>query len=70
MVLILQLKQRRAGLMFVIQEVPRWLHVDTGAWVSGGACGAGRPEGGEALALRALWSFIQQRYSSTGTRAT
>lgn len=32
-------------------------------WVSGGSTGPGKPEGGEALGLRALWAFLQQRYS-------
>eukprot|EP00798_Chlamydomonas_sp_ICE-L_P005720 gene5720-19004_t len=43
-----------------VKGVPRWLHVDTGAYNTSSR--PGRPEGGEALALRALWSFIQKRY--------
>jgi hypothetical protein len=32
-------------------------------WVAGGSAGPGRPEGGEALGLRALWRFLQDRYA-------
>ncbi len=42
----------------------RWLHVDTGAYVSGSFTGPGRPEGGEALGLRALWRLLRERYGS------
>jgi hypothetical protein len=31
--------------------------------VSGGSTGPGKPEGGEALGLRALWRFLQDRYA-------
>jgi hypothetical protein len=34
--------------------------------VSGGSAGPGRPEGGEALALRALWRFLHDRYYHDG----
>jgi len=44
------------------KAAPRWVHIDTGAWVSGSFTGPGRPEGGEALGLRALWSYLKQRY--------
>jgi leucyl aminopeptidase len=45
------------------KAAPAWVHVDTAAWVSGGSVGPGRPEGGEALGLRALWRFLQDRFS-------
>jgi leucyl aminopeptidase len=34
----------------------KWMHIDTFAWIARGQ--PGRPEGGEALALRALYAFI------------
>lgn len=45
-----------------VKDVPRWLHIDTGAWNRTSTLG--RPEGGEALGLRALWTFLQSRYQS------
>lgn len=48
-----------------VKDVPRWLHVDTGAYVSGSFTGPGRPEGGEALGLRALWRLLRERYGSS-----
>ena len=44
------------------QGAPRWIHMDTGAWTQGAQVRPGRPEGGEALGLRALWALLQQRY--------
>ncbi|KAG1655336.1 hypothetical protein FOA52_008318 [Chlamydomonas sp. UWO 241] len=44
-----------------VKGAPRWLHIDTGAW-NASSCD-GRPEGGEALGLRALWAFLKQRYT-------
>ena len=38
-----------------------WVHIDTFAWNQ--ASRAGRPEGGEGLALRALYHLIQKRFS-------
>ena len=38
-----------------------WLHLDTYAWND--ADRPGRPRGGEAMGLRALFAFLQQRYS-------
>eukprot|EP00877_Chromochloris_zofingiensis_P011723 jgi/Chrzof1/6804/Cz19g10110.t1 len=49
------------------QDVPRWVHIDTGGYVSGSSVGPGKPEGGEALGLRALWSFIKTRYAGGST---
>lgn len=37
-----------------------WAHIDTYAW--NGAARPGRPEGGEALTLRAAYSLIRRRY--------
>jgi len=45
---------------FVPAEIP-WAHLDTYAW--NGKTRPGRPEGGEALALRALYAFAVERYS-------
>ena len=38
-----------------------WVHVDTYAWND--TVRPGRPRGGEAMGLRALFAFLQQRYS-------
>ena len=45
------------------QATPRWIHIDTGAWTQGAHAKLGRPEGGEALGLKALWALLQKRYS-------
>jgi leucyl aminopeptidase len=39
-----------------------WVHIDTYAW--NGAARPGRPEGGEALALRALDHMLRRRYGA------
>ncbi|MGH6968621.1 MAG: leucyl aminopeptidase family protein, partial [Stellaceae bacterium] len=44
---------------FVPDEIP-WMHLDSYAW--NGKTRPGRPEGGEALALRALYAFAVERY--------
>ena len=44
---------------FVPAGVP-WLHLDTFAWRP--AAKPGRPKGGEALGLRAIWRLLQDRY--------
>jgi leucyl aminopeptidase len=44
---------------FVEAEIP-WVHIDTFAWNQ--ADGPGRPQGGEALGLRAVFKFLQSRY--------
>ncbi|MGB8181522.1 MAG: leucyl aminopeptidase family protein [Stellaceae bacterium] len=46
---------------FVPAEIP-WAHLDTYAW--NGKTRPGRPEGGEALALRALYAFAVERYGN------
>lgn len=45
---------------FVSKETP-WVHIDTFAWNQSGR--PGRPEGGEALGLRAAFRFLQTRYA-------
>lgn len=44
---------------FVEPGIP-WVHIDTFAWNQ--ADRPGRPQGGEALGLRAVFRFLQQRY--------
>jgi leucyl aminopeptidase len=44
---------------FVTPGTP-WIHIDTYAWSQKSR--PGRPEGGEALALRALYALIEHRY--------
>jgi leucyl aminopeptidase len=46
---------------FVTPGVP-WAHIDTYAW--NGKSRPGRPEGGEALALRALLALIERRFGA------
>ena len=45
---------------FVDQNVP-WVHIDTFAWNE--ASRPGRPMGGEALGLRAVFRYLQARYA-------
>lgn len=44
---------------FVTKDTP-WVHIDTFAWNQ--TSRAGRPEGGEALGLRAVFKYLQSRY--------
>jgi leucyl aminopeptidase len=44
---------------FVPEGMP-WLHLDTFAWRP--AAKPGRPKGGEALGLRAIWAMLQARF--------
>jgi leucyl aminopeptidase len=46
---------------FVAKETP-WAHIDTYAWNASSR--PGRPEGGEALALRALYRLIDSRFGA------
>ncbi len=46
---------------FVEAEIP-WVHIDTFAWNQ--ANHPGRPQGGEALGLRAVFRYLQLRYGS------
>jgi leucyl aminopeptidase len=48
---------------FVPAAVP-WAHIDTYAW--NGKSRPGRPEGGEALGLRALLALIERRFGAAG----
>jgi leucyl aminopeptidase len=45
---------------FVPQGLP-WLHFDTFAWNA--AARPGRPKGGEALGLRAVWAMLRSRFA-------
>lgn len=45
---------------FVGEKIP-WAHLDTWAWRDPGK--PGRPKGGEALGLRAVFAMLQSRYS-------
>jgi leucyl aminopeptidase len=45
---------------FVPDEIP-WAHLDTWAWKD--PAKPGRPKGGEALGLRAIFTFLEGRYS-------
>jgi leucyl aminopeptidase len=47
---------------FVEDHVP-WVHIDTFAWNQSNR--PGRPRGGEALGLRAVFAYLQQRYSGS-----
>jgi len=51
------------------RAAPAWMHIDTGAWVAGGAVRAGRTDGGEALGLLALTAMLHARYSGSGAAA-
>ena len=46
---------------FVAKETP-WAHIDTYAWNQSSR--PGRPEGGEALGLRALYQLVEQRFGA------
>jgi len=46
---------------FVPDDTP-WLHLDTFAWRP--ASKPGRPKGGEALGMRAIFRFLQRRYGT------
>jgi leucyl aminopeptidase len=48
---------------FVPAETP-WAHLDTYAWNASSR--PGRPEGGEALGLRALYALIERRFGAAG----
>jgi leucyl aminopeptidase len=45
---------------FVGEKIP-WAHLDTWAWRDPGK--PGRPKGGDALGLRAIFAMLQSRYS-------
>ncbi len=43
-----------------VTKTPHWLHVDMMAWNQ--SARAGRPQGGEAMAVRALYALIKEKY--------
>ena len=45
-----------------IAEGPQWMHFDTFAWRP--AAKPGRPKGGDALGMRAVWHYLKGRYGS------
>jgi leucyl aminopeptidase len=45
---------------FVPDDIP-WAHLDTWAWRDPGK--PGRPKGGDALGLRAVFAMLEQRYA-------
>ncbi len=52
--------------LFLRRFVPAgtpWVHLDTWAWRA--AAKPGRPKGGEALGLRAVWAMLKARYPAT-----
>jgi leucyl aminopeptidase len=44
-----------------VSKTPSWLHVDMMAWNLSGK--PGRPQGGEAMAVRALYALIKERFT-------
>ncbi len=44
-----------------VDKTVAWAHLDTFAWRS--SARPGRPKGGEALGLRAVWTMLRRRYS-------
>jgi leucyl aminopeptidase len=49
---------------FVAKETP-WAHIDTYAWNNSSR--PGRPEGGEALGLRALYHLVEERFGTAAS---
>src|SRR3546814_2259382 len=45
----------------------KWAHFDTFAWRP--SAKPGRPKGGEALGLRAVWQMLLQRYGGLNPRS-
>jgi len=48
-------------LEYFVPEKTDWVHLDTFAWNS--TSRSGRPEGGEASGLRAMFRYLQRRYA-------
>ena len=48
-------------LEYFVAEKTDWVHLDTFAWNQSSR--PGRPEGGEALGLRAMFQYLQRRYA-------
>jgi leucyl aminopeptidase len=44
-----------------VSKTPSWLHIDMMAWNQ--SAKPGRPQGGEAMAIRALYALIKERYT-------
>lgn len=51
-----------------ITDKTNWVHIDTFAWNSGAR--PGRPDGGEALGMRASFELIQRRYGQAPKKAS
>lgn len=49
-------------LQHFVADRDQWVHIDTFAWNQSSR--PGRPEGGEALGLRAVYSYLESRYAS------
>ena len=47
-------------------DVPRWFHFDVMAWNTRAL--PGRPEGGEAIGLRAVWHYVQSEFAQPKPR--
>lgn len=47
-----------------VSKTPHWLHIDMMAWNLGSR--PGRPQGGEAMAVRALYAMIKEQYDRKG----
>ncbi len=45
-----------------VESKDSWAHIDTFAWNQGSR--PGRPEGGEALGLRAVYAYLEKRFAS------
>jgi leucyl aminopeptidase len=50
-----------------VSPTTKWMHVDTYGWTAGK--GAGRPDGGEPLGLRALFAFVEDWVKHIGKSA-
>jgi len=46
-----------------VSKTPSWLHIDMMAWNVSGK--PGRPQGGEAMAIRALYALIREHYGTS-----
>ena len=45
-----------------VSKTPSWLHIDMMAWNV--STKPGRPQGGEAMAVRALYALLKERYGT------
>jgi leucyl aminopeptidase len=46
-----------------VSKTPSWLHIDMMAWNVSNR--PGRPQGGEAMAVRALYALVKDRYGTS-----